>query len=304
MTKASLLRLPTLDGLLAFEAAARYGTFERAANNLFVTGGAIAKRVAALEQLLGVQLLDRSGRTLTPTAIGLEYLEQIRGPLHSLINVPLHRGPGDTREPLRVYLPPTFARQIVMPHLGEFSSKHPHVDLEVILLAPNSGPVSDADIRVQGGDPVRLGGVVLMADIVTPMAAPSLLARLPKMQTPEDLASAPLLRSPLVSWVPWFQAAGLNWSEPAQGPKLVDLGLVLEAASSGLGVALGSPALARSWLRDGSLVPIFPDTTCPALPYCLLPHMAYGTADAFARWLKGVCDRAVRDASEYISPNH
>lgn len=301
MTKVSLLRLPTLDGLLAFEAAARHGTFERAADNLFVTGGAIAKRVGALEQLLGVQLLNRSGRTLTPTAIGLEYLEQIRGPLHSLINVPLHRGVGDNRQPLRVYSPPTFARQIIMPNLGEFSTNHPHVDLELILLAPNSGPVNDADIRVQGGDPVRLGGVVLMADVVTPLAAPALLERLPPIRMPEDLASAPLVRSPLVSWVPWFQAAGLRWSEPAQGPKLVDLGLALEAAASGQGIALGSPALARPWLKSGSLVPLFRRITCPALPYCLLSHSANGTAEAFARWLKGVCDRAVREASEYIS---
>lgn len=302
MTKSSLPHLPTLDSLLAFEAAARHGTFERAANDLFVTGGAIAKRVAALEQLLGVQLLYRSGRTLTPTPIGLEYLEQIRGPLHSLINVPLHRGVSDKREPLRVYLPPTFARQIVMPHLGEFSEKHPRVDLEVILLAPNTGPVSDADIRVQGGDPVRLGGVVLMADVVTPMASPSLLDKLPPMRTPADLSTATLLRSPLVSWVPWFQAADLNWAEPSSGPKLVDLGLVLEAAASGQGIALGSPALAKPWLQRGALVPLFPAITCAALPYCLLPHAAAGIAGAFAHWLKGVCDRVIRESSEYISP--
>lgn len=304
MTKGTLTHLPTFDSLLAFETTARHGTFERAANDLCVTGGAIAKRVNALEQQLGVQLLDRSGRILTPTAIGLEYLEQIRGPLHALINVPLHHGVTEKRESLRVYLPPTFARQIVMPHLGEFSAKHTLVDLEIILLAPNSGPVSDAGIRVQGGDPVRLGGVVLMADVVTPMASPALLERLPPINSPDDLSNATLLRSPLVSWTPWFQAAGINRSEPSSGPKLVDLGLVLEAAASGQGIALGSPALAKAWLKNGSLIPIFPSITCAALPYCLLPHAASGITGSFAHWLKTVCDRVIHESSEYISrPN-
>jgi DNA-binding transcriptional LysR family regulator len=97
------LRVPSLDGLLAFEAAARYGTFERAAEVLCITGSAAAKRVAAVEQLLGVQLLDRSGKTLVLTDIGREYLQQVAGPLRLLAAGPLHQS--DEKRKARVRTP-------------------------------------------------------------------------------------------------------------------------------------------------------------------------------------------------------
>jgi len=301
MKEASRFRLPTLDGLLAFEAAARHGSFERAAEELFVTGGAIAKRLAAVEQLLGVALLERHGKALTLTAAGKEYLSQIRGPLYTLAAVPLHQKNGERKERLRIYSPPTFARQIVMPSLEAFTARHPELDLEIVLVAPNAGPVDGADLRIKGGDPMHIGGTVLMADCVTPLASPALLRRYAPVHCPADLAPMPLLRTPLASWSPWFQAAGLDWPEPVRGPSLMDLGLVLEAAASGQGVALGSPALARHWLESGSLVPVLPHIVSAALPYCLLQYVCTDTARDFARWLAGICDQAVKASSEFLS---
>src|ERR1700757_1755984 len=104
----SRLRVPSLDGLMAFEAAARYGTFERAAEALCVTGSAVAKRVAAVEQMLGVQLLDRTGRTLVLTEVGKEYLQQVAGALRLLAAVPLHHVDDRRRQRLRICAPPTF----------------------------------------------------------------------------------------------------------------------------------------------------------------------------------------------------
>lgn len=299
---ASRLRLPSLDGLLAFEAAARHGTFERAAEELCVTGSAIAKRVAAVEQLLGVQLLVRSGKSLTLTLAGMDYLSEVRGPLRLLAAVPLHQKHGTQKERLRVCSPPTFARQIIMPRLEEFTVAHPELELEIVLTAPNADCAApDSDIWIRGGDPVIAGGTLLMLGCITPLAAPALLQRLGPLREPADLASMPLLRTPLEHWTPWFRVANLDWPEPAHGPKLMDLGLLLEAAASGQGVALGSPALARHWLATGTLVPVFPLTVCPGTPYCLMPYSSQGAAGAFARWLVGVCAQAVQEASEFLS---
>ena len=118
---------------------------------------------------------------------------------------------------------------------------------------------------------------------------------------PADLQHAPLLRTPLEPWTPWFRAAGLDWPEPASGPRLVDLGLLLEAAVSAQGVALGRPSLARHWLAAGALRPLFDVQATPVNQYFVLPHAPGGAAAAFADWLHTVCDKVTADASELLS---
>ena len=106
-------------------------------------------------------------------------------------------------------------------------------------------------------------------------------------------------------WTPWFRAAGLGWPEPASGPKLVDLGLTLEAAVSGQGVALARPSLARHWLTTGTLVPLFAITAPASNPYLLLPFASDGrqgrAASAFAAWLQQICDHASAQSNAWLS---
>ena len=296
------IRLPSIDGLRAFETAARLGSFERAAEQLNITPSAVSKRVATLEELLGTTLLLRSARALTLTAAGKEYLGQVGAALELLAAVPLHQRAAQRTQRLRVTTPPTFARQILVPHLEAFTTAHPEIELEVVLSIPYlASPSSDTDIEVRNGDAQAAGVAPLMHDVVLPVGSPGLLARLPPMRLPADLADAPLLRTPLEPWTAWFRAAGLDWPEPAQGPKLVDLGLTLEAAVSGQGVALARPSLARAWLAAGALVPLFALTAEPAHQYHLLPHAGQGAPALFARWLQGVCEQVAHDALAALS---
>ena len=291
------LRLPSIDGLRAFDAAARLGTFERAADELSVTASAVSKRVATLEELLGVMLFARTGKTLALTPAGKEYLDQVRAALGLLTAMPQHRRAAQRAERLRVSSPPTFARQILVPRLEDFTRGHPDVELEIVLSIPYlDNAASDADIDVRHGDPSALGGRQLLHDVVLPVAAPSLLARLPPLRVPADMRHATLLRTPLEPWAPWLHVAGLAWPEPAQGPKLLDLGLLLEAAVSGQGIALARPSLARHWLASGSLRPLFDIRAVPQNQYVLMPHAANGAAAAFAVWLRGVCATLDREA--------
>ncbi len=303
-TSAADTRFPSIEGLRAFEAAARLGSLERAAEALHIGASAVSKRISTLEELLGAALLDRTLKPLALTATGKEYLEQVRAALALLAATPLHRRSAQRLQRLRITAPPTFARQILVPALPAFTEAHPELELELLLSTPyldEAGPAADLEIRNGEIDAIGEQGQVLMQDWVTPMAAPALLQRLPALRRPADLAQAPLLRTPLEPWAPWFAAAGLDWGEPAQGMKLVDLGLTLEAAVSGQGVALARPSLARHWLASGALRPMFGIGAAPAWRYYLLPHAAQGPAADFATWLRGECEDAAHAAAALVS---
>ncbi|MED5621212.1 LysR substrate-binding domain-containing protein [Ideonella sp. BN130291] len=293
------VRYPSIDALRAFEAAARLGSFERAAEELHVTASAVSKRISTLEELLGTALLSRSAKALALTAAGKEYLQQVGAALGLLAAVPLHRRDVQRQQRLRVRATPTFARQILVPQLESFTANHGHIELEVVLSIPfldSAGPQADVEVRTADLRQLPEGASPLMRDVVVPVAAPGLLARLPPLRRPSDLSAAPLLRTPLEPWTPWFQAAGLDWPEPTQGPKLVDLGLTLEAAVSGQGVALARPTLARHWLGSGTLRPLFDITAVPRQQYVLLKHGASEAADAFCEWLTAHCERSAAEA--------
>jgi LysR family glycine cleavage system transcriptional activator len=296
------VRFPSIDGLRAFEAAARLGSFERAAEELAVTASAISKRVATLEELLSTVLLARGLRGVTPTAAGKEYLEQVRAALTLLAAVPLHQRQAQRVQRLCVSSPPTFARQVLVPLLDDFAREFPGVELEVVLSIPFlDGVVSDADVDIRNGDLGGPGVLRLMDDVVLPVAAPALLDRLPALRLPADLAGVPLLRTPLEPWTPWWQAAGLPWREPTTGPRLVDLGMTLEAAVCGQGVALARPSLAHGWLRSGALRPLFGLTARPQNHYYAVSNTARPLGPAFVQWLAQRAQAGAQRALEQLS---
>jgi LysR family transcriptional regulator, glycine cleavage system transcriptional activator len=284
-------RLPSIEGLRAFEAAARLGSFERAADELAVTASAIGKRVATVEELLGTPLLLRSAKALALTPAGREYLERVRPALDLLLALPQHQRAQQRSERLRVIAPPTFARQILVPHLEDFARTHAGVELEIVLSIPYLDlQAIDADVEVRHGVAAD-ANTVLMHDVVLPLAAPSLLARGAALRTPADLRAHVLLRTPIEPWAPWFSAAGLDWPEPTRGAKLVDLGLTLEAAVQGQGIALARPSLARRWIEGGNLVAPFALTARPACQYHVAALSAAPVARDFAAWLHERCAR-------------
>ncbi|WP_374662717.1 LysR substrate-binding domain-containing protein [Inhella sp.] len=305
------VRLPSIDALRAFEAAARLGTFERAAEELAVTASAVSKRVAALEDQLGLLLLQRTGKALLLSPEGRDYLEPVRAVLDQLQAMPQHRREPSPRARLRVLAPPTFARQVLVPLLPEFLAQHPRLDLDLAVSVPGAEPdlLAVADLRIVHGELAHLrhrGALTLMDDVVTPVASPDLAG--PPLASPAELAHWPLLRTPLEPWAPWFAAAGRPGLEPTEGPRFFDLGLTLEAAVTGQGVALARPSLARRWLASGELRPLFALTVKPLRQYLLLPSS--GSADspeaeaaiaAFSTWLPQRARAWAQQAQELLS---
>jgi LysR family glycine cleavage system transcriptional activator len=300
-TPPALARLPSIEGLRAFETAARLGSFERAAEELALTASAIGKRVATVEDLLGTPLFVRSAKALALTAAGREYLERVRPALELLLALPQHQRALQRTRRLRVVAPPTFARQILVPHLDDFAQAHPGVELEIVLSIPFLDlHAIEADVQVRHGLPPN-DASVLMHDRVLPLAAPALLARMPPLRVPADLAGQVLLRTPIEPWRPWFHAAGLDWPEPASGARLVDLGLTLEAAVQGQGIVLARPSLARRWIEAGSLVAPFRLTAQPAAQYHLAAVGASPIARDFAAWLRERCMQWAAAAQAQLS---
>jgi LysR family glycine cleavage system transcriptional activator len=302
------LRLPSLDALRAFESAARLGTFERAADELAVTASAVGKRIGALEELLGLALFQRGAKTLALSAAGKEYLPQVRAALALLAAMPLHQRGAQRRQRLRVSAPPTFAREILVPALPGFAALHPEVELEVVLSVPFLDLAgADAELQVRHGPTAPGGPEPLWHDQLLPLASPALLAaEAVPPRTPAELAGLVLLRTPVEPWAPWLRAQGLDWPEPDQGPRLVDLGLTLEAARLGQGVVLARPALARQWLQRGELVPALGRGCTPLAQAPTAYHLQPGagaatpSAEAFAAWLKGVGQRAAAEGLALI----
>ncbi|MFG6465993.1 LysR substrate-binding domain-containing protein [Roseateles sp. BYS87W] len=287
-------RLPSLDALMAFEAVARAGSFEAAADELALTASAVAKRVAGLEERLAQPLfLRQPPRGLALTPAGHEYLPQVRQALALLQAMPLHQRASTQRERLRVSSTPTFARQLLVPALPAFQAQHPQVELELTLSVPllaEGDAGADVEIR-HGAVPDELAPAqVLLRDHLTPLAAPALLARHAPLRTPADLLQLPLLRTPLQPWAPWWRAAGLPGTpEPDQGPRFVDLGLTLAAALAGQGVALARLSLARHERAEGRLCQPFALTVPAERHYGLVCHRPSPAAEAFAHWLHAHC---------------
>jgi DNA-binding transcriptional LysR family regulator len=292
----STARIPPIQCLLTFEALARLRSVTQASEELCVTPSAVSHRVRQLEQIIGTKLFGRADFSLTTE--GSEYLAHVREGLATLQKFPSSSAAPGKRK-LRLALTPTFARSIVIPRLREFTEAYPEIDLTMQVTIPLLDVVAeDADLTVRFG-PGRyadLEYVCLTKDVVTPLASPTFVREHGPFETAQDLATQPLLRSPLEPWRTWFAAHHLDWPEPVDGSQFNDIGLMCDGAAAGMGIALVRLKLGAPWLENGSLVrlgssPVFTDNV-PS------PHSHYlcwrtGMMDrwecaAFAEWLKQV----------------
>jgi len=291
----NLSGIPSIQYLAAFEAAARLGSFERAADELAVSQSAVSHRVRSLEKQLGRRLFERRDRGVRLTLAGHEYLEVVRGALRGLAEYSGHRRSRRPQKALRVGVPPAFAREVLVPCVGEFHARHPEVSLELVVSIPfqevQDGD-TDLDVRFGSGDYDDGEATLLLNEPMFPVCTPDYAQRT-KLEAPQDLAHAVLLRCPLDPWKPWFAAARLDWPEPDSGPRFNDAGMMTEAALAGQGVALGTPRLVARWLRSGALRRLFEiEAPCP-YAYFIVRRRKAEAADArlFVDWLAELVGR-------------
>ena len=254
-------KIPPLHALRAFEAAARHGSFTKAADELCVTRSAISHRIQLLEALLGQPLFQRKGQALALTAKGSAYLASVSKALDSLQDIALPNSADVAAGtwPVVVATPPTFARMTLVPRLGEFLAAHPGIEMAIHVSAPlldSSSGEADVEIRFGRGVYPGLESHPLLDEPVFPVCSPDYASRV-KLRKPDDLKQAVLLRSSLEPWRPWFSAAGLPWEELSTGPRFEDLALLYQAAAESQGIALARASLVRPQLDSGTLMKVF-----------------------------------------------
>ena len=299
-------RIPPMQALRAFEAAARTGSLTRAAEALSVTHGAISHQIKALEESLGVRLLERAGRGIRVTDSGERLAARMRAALAEIADAVREASERANPRQLRVSVMPSFAARWLLPRLGSFIARHPDIDLDVrssMALVDFRRDDADVAIRHGFGNWPDVKAEYILSDTYFPVCSPRLVPRLPG--EPRDLARYTLLRANDEFWKPWFDAVGLDWPEPARGPIFNDSALMLQAAVDGQGIALARKSLLGNDVRNGLLVRLFDiDVAAPRRYYLVYPPRLAGSPKlaAFREWLLAeIAADEARDAAAAAS---
>ena len=254
-----LRRLPPLNAVRAFEAAARNGSVTLAARELSVTQGAVSRHVRALEAWLGARLVERTQRGIRLTVQGTAYFRSLRGALDQIDHATrqLQRSPDENL--LRLKLPPTFAIRWLVPRLAAFHALHPTIDVQITTShdrADFDREDIDACIHSERDPPGGPGFRRLVGEVLLPVCSPRLLKRGPRLQQPEDLAHHVLLCSlnRPDDWPAWLAAARVPHIDGNSGLKFENAALAYQAAIDELGVMIAQRALVEDDLRTGRLV--------------------------------------------------
>ena len=291
-------RLPPLNALRAFEAAARHMNFTRAAEELSVTPGAVSQQIQNLEAFVGAALFKRSAKGLLLTDAAQTALPALREAFDRLQEAAeLLTAALDGRR-VTVSAAPSFAAKWLVPRLGRFETLHPEVDVWLSagmdLVDFSSGEV-DVAIRYGSGRYPGLEVVRLMSETVIPVASPGLLTERP-LATLTDLAGHTLLHdgSPdaddsCPDWSMWLTARGVKDIDGTRGPRFNQSSLVIEAAMNGRGVALAKRALAQADIDAGRLIAPLDIATAVDFAYFVVhpkPKGRLTQVRAFVTWLK------------------
>src|SRR6266508_2688257 len=251
-------RLPPLNALKAFEAAARHESFTRAAEELCVTQGAVSHHVKALEAELGLKLFNRDRQRLVITEAGRAYLVVVRDAFDRIGDGTerlLQRQSGGA---LTVSTSPNFAAKWLVHRLGRFAEAHPEIDLRVSAsLHHVDFAREDIDLAIRHGDGTASGLHVtrLCAEELFPVCSPKLLNGRTPLRRPVDLSRFTLLHvNDREGWSQWLGFAGVAGVDPARGPVISQASMAIDAAVDGQGVALARTALAAWDLIGGRLV--------------------------------------------------
>ncbi|TMH01544.1 MAG: LysR family transcriptional regulator [Betaproteobacteria bacterium] len=275
---APVSRLPSLDLLKGFDAAARHLSFTRGAEDLFLTQSALSRQIQTLEEQLGVALFERRHRELRLTDAGQILHTCAKNVLDELAHAVAKIRREQSTQPLTVSTNQPFAAMWLIPRLSQFRELHPDVD--VFISADNrivdlERERIDLAVRYCTEAMAPPGSPRLFGERLVPVCSPSLAAdRERPLKRPEDLARHTLLhiddergRFPWLNWSVWLAAIGIRDLEPAGSLRFNHFDQVMQAALGGQGVALGRVPLIDSLLRERRLVAPFRDKYATSRAY-------------------------------------
>ncbi|WP_315809862.1 LysR substrate-binding domain-containing protein [Pseudomonas sp. C9-3] len=275
---------PPLNALRGFEAAARLGSFHKAAEELHLTQSAISQQIRSLESFVEQPLFYRSGRKVALTDAGADLLSTTQSMLQQLAvgirRLDQYRKPNQ----LVVNTTPAFARHWLVPRLGDFHARHPQIDLWLLTTDETPDMASQTidiavrdDLTAQAECRFR----VLLEDRLYPACHPSVLAQAEPSRTT-------LHGEREMDWAHWQVQGGADVGQRSEGLNFSDPGLLLDAASQGLGIALVSQLLAGDARQNGLLAPLS-EKTVRGPNWSLLVHQQSernAQAQGFCEWLE------------------
>src|SRR5690606_37581592 len=234
------LKLP-LNALRAFEAVATYLSFTDAARALNVTTAAVSSHIKALEEFLETPLFVRHSRSVRLTPQGARLLPGVQRGMSELTRAVEQLRQDRTSGLLNISLLGSFLQKWLLPRLGDFYQKHPEVDLRFSASREIVDFMSTdfhAAVRYGRGEWPHTRAEKMLDDWVFPVASPSLVAKLGRIETIGDFSKYPLRHSSSEPWVEWMRRVGGDTTRLERGPVLDDSASVLTAAEQGHGLAL------------------------------------------------------------------
>ncbi|CAB3637930.1 Glycine cleavage system transcriptional activator [Paraburkholderia sediminicola] len=295
------LRLPPLPALRFFEAAGRHQSFKLAAAELNVTPSAISHGIVGLEQSLGVELFVREPRGISLTTAGADYLSYV-SEAFSLIAIGTQRLPNHrANRPIALSCAPTLASRWLLPRLAAFRARWPDANVTVDTSHRQVGfPVDGFDfaIRLSRAPVAGTAWTRLFGERLVPVCSPAYVDNLRDAHGNIDLRHATFIHvnSASEDWQAWFDGVAIDGTatdgiDLNDGLRVDTIQLAFEAASMGLGVALGRRPLVDCDLASGALVEASPHTIASSTAYWLVS--AQNTESAanrpelsdFKRWL-------------------
>ena len=289
-----MARLPPLNALKCFEAAARSGSFSRAAEELHVTQSAVSHQIRQLEQWFGLSLFDRQGRQTVPTPKGEELARALAESFDIMTTACKRLSQSDAGPALTIGVLPSIATIWLIPRLAQFFRTHPEISVKVVYaFHGQSLDFDDVDITILWGtgewDEGRLTRFLPGATI--PVCSAALLEREGPFTQPQNFLGKPLLHdTDRNGWQAWMRNAGLKHAGPAPGPIFEDFNLLRAAALAGQGMALCPKSLVLDDLASGRLVQLSDVAINEDHAYYMIEppdiHHRHATAIAsFKNWL-------------------
>ena len=287
-------KLPFLNGIKAFEATARFGSFTKAADELNVTPAAVSRMVHLLEDRLGLALFERKANKLSATPAGRTYQAGLSTLFDQLAALTDQVTASAGSRVLTVGVGPTFAIRWLIPRLADFQKTDPDIEVR-FATGGAAAPFNDdwtCGIRLGDGEwPALVAERLFAADLV-PVCAPAMAKHL---TAPEDLKHATLLRVTHApdDWPRWFKGAAVP-RIPVKGPAFDYYGQALQAAADGVGVAVGIRPYVDDDLRAGRLVAPFAQSVPKGEQWYLIYHPSRKdepSFTAFRRWITRAAKR-------------
>jgi LysR family transcriptional regulator, glycine cleavage system transcriptional activator len=243
-----VFRLPPLNTLRLFDAAARCGSFKKAADELHLTASAVSHGIQTLEDAIGTELFRRNGRAIALTPAGMEYHPVVNGALVALAEA-TERLPGrKATGTLSVSSAPTFANRWLLPRLSRFAEQHPDISVSIdtsqkVMDLPLDGV--DVAIRMARDAKSAPNWTRLVEETFVPVCSPKFKRR----HKGREIERGPFIHVTLVptDWREWFGAAGIEPPAATASDLRVDtIQMGLDAAVAGLGVVLGRTPLVNA----------------------------------------------------------